>query len=148
MADPRDDVRHDGVRQGRDTFKIDNSTITYEADQPNGSQHVGKAVTLSAADTVALAGDGAAILGRLEQVTKDKKAVVTTEGYVELPGGNGASLTLLKPIVGDLDASANPGFIREVAAATTPTAAEVDEAALGRGQIINASVTTAVVVKL
>jgi hypothetical protein len=63
-------------------------------------------------------------------------------GMCELPGGASASLGLGQPIIGALGAASAKGYIRQVASAT---AAEIT---LGRGKIINAAVTTAVVVDL
>lgn len=148
MADPRADTSVVGVAAEYASFAIDNSTITYESDQEGGSSHIGKAVTLSAASTIELAGDAEAVLGRLHHVEADNFATVQVKGGMELPGGDGATLTLGEPIVGDLDSGANPGFIRAHAAATTPTAAEVDEAARARGVIVDASDATAVQVIL
>lgn len=141
MADPRNTVDFVGIDYSAQTFIIDNSTITYSATATNGSSQVGLAVALSAANTIELAGDGEEILGKLISVDSDNKAVVQTGGYMELPAGTGASLTVGKKIVGDLLVSAE-GYIREVA---TGTAAELGVA---RGMIIDAGTTTAVVVKL
>jgi len=142
VADPRKTTSYEGIGFRAETFSIDASTITYSATTVGGSAAVGKAVTESAAGVVALAGDGVKVKGKLILVEPDGKCTVQTKGYCPLPGGNGASLTIGKGIVGAVDGSSNPGFIREVA---TGTAAE-----LGRqtGQIIDASTTTAVVVDL
>jgi hypothetical protein len=142
MTNPRDDVRFDGIGYKTQTYKIDNSTITYEANQPNGTSKAGLALTLNANKTVALAGDGEGVLGKLIAVEPDDKAVVQTEGYASLPGGEGATLSLMTAIVGDLGPSNAKGYIRSVA---TATAAE-----LGRchGMIVDASDTTEVWVKL
>jgi hypothetical protein len=137
MTDPRLDVRFDDIKPKYVTFKIDNSTITYSATVANGSSQVGLAVTFSADNTVQLAGDGEAIIGKLLSVTKDNFCVVQVGGYMELPGGTSASLTRGKKIVGDL-LSAAEGYIREV---DTTTAAELGVA---RGMIINNGTTTAV----
>lgn len=141
MADPRDDVRLEFADGPRFTLKIDDSTITYESTKENGTSHDGKAVTLSDDNTAALAGDGEGVIGRLVEVSEDDKCVVE-KGFVELPGGNGASLTNNKAIVGDLDGSGNKGYIREV---NTATAAELG---VMQGQIFDNSTTTAVVVYL
>ena len=82
------------------------------------------------------------VAGKLIEVFPDNTCTVEVDGFVELPGGNSASLTLGKAIVGALDGSSNPGFIREVA---TGTAAELGRC---RGSIQDAGTTTAVVVKL
>jgi hypothetical protein len=138
----RDEVSNIGVGWLVETFKIDDSTITYDATQEGGSAAVGKGVTLSGNDTVALVGDGEKVEGMLLHVESDGVAAVVTEGVVELPGGAGASLTRGKKIVGDLGPSSAKGYIREVA---TATAAELGVA---RGSIRNTADTAAVVVKL
>lgn len=141
MADPRNAVSFDGINATHETFLIDNSTITYDATKTNGSAKVGLAVALSGNGTIETAGNGEEVLGKLIKVEADNKAVVQTGGYMTLPAGNGASLTLGKKIVGALNASSAEGYIREVA---TGTAAELGVA---RGMIIDAAVTTAVVVR-
>lgn len=142
MADPRLDVKYDEINPEFVTFKIDDSTITYSATETNGSAQVGLAVALSAAETVELVGDGEEVVGKLISVEPDGYCTVQVGGYMTLPGGSGASLTLGKKIVGDLGAASAEGYIREVA---TAVAAELGVA---RGMIIDASVTTAVVVRL
>lgn len=141
MTDPRADVKYDSIKPEYITFKIDDSTITYSATATNGSSVVGRAVTMSAAETVALAADGEAIVGKLISVEADNYCTVQVAGFMTLPGGTSATLTVGKKIVGDLLVAAK-GYIREVA---TGTAAELG---LARGMIIDASVTTAVVVRL
>lgn len=143
MASGRNQVDYTDIDYDALTLKIDNSTITFDATQPGGAAAtmIGKAVTLSAADTVALCADGEFVLGKLLKVTDDLFCTVQHEGFCTLPGGASASLTLGKAIVGALGAASAKGYIREVA---TATAAE-----LGRmnGRIINAAVTTDVVVE-
>lgn len=141
MSDPRNAVNFEGIRYQAETFLIDNSTITYDADEGNGSAQVGLAVTLSADLTVALAGDGEGVLGKLIKVESDNKAVVQTRGICTLPGGTSATLTLGETIVGDL-LSSDKGYIQAVA---TGTAAQLGHA---RGIILNNDTTTAVVVDL
>jgi hypothetical protein len=142
MADPRNAVSFNGINATYETFLIDNSTITYDATKVNGSAQVGLAVALSTHGTVELVGDGEEVVGKLMKVEADNKAVVQTGGYMTLPGGSGATLTPGKKIVGDLGASSAEGYIREVA---TGTAAELGVA---RGMIVDAAVTTAVVVRM
>jgi len=144
LSDPRNAVNNAESGARRKTYKIDNSTITYDSTKANGAATtmIGKAVTFSAADTVALAADGDAVIGKLILVESDNKADVQVSGVMTLPGGNGAALTLGKKIVGALNASAEKGYIREVA---TATAAELGKA---RGWIENAGTTTAVVIDL
>jgi len=124
------------------TFDIDDSTVTYSASEVNGSAVVGRAVNLSAAHTVKLAADGEAVIGKLIKVTPDNRAVVQVKGVMTLPGGDSASLTLNKKIVGAASSAPANGYIREVA---TATAAELG---LARGFIVDAGTTTAVVVWL
>lgn len=141
MADPRLTPSNIGVDPEYRTYLIDASTITYSATTANGSAQVGLAVTFSAADTVALAVDGNAVVGKLLQVEPNSICRVQTDGVVTLPAGTGASLTRGKKIVGALLVAAG-GYIREVA---TATAAELGVA---RGIITNAADTAAVVVDL
>ncbi len=146
LATPRNIVGFEETAGPHDiTYKIDNSTIVYDATAANGASAtlmIGKAVTFSADDTVALAADGDAVVGKLISVTADNKCSVRTKGFVTLPGGNGASLTRGKKIVGALNASSEKGYIREVA---TGTAAELGKC---RGMIQSSGTTTAVGVLL
>lgn len=143
MANPRNTVDFEGIAAPSDylTFKIDNDTITYDADETNGSAQVGLAVKLTADDTVGLTTDASEVVGKLIKVEKDNKATVQVGGCMTLPSGSGASLTLGKKIVGDLDGS-DKGYIREVA---TGTAAELGVA---RGMILNNDTASAVMVRL
>lgn len=144
MANPRNVIAWDGIHEGLVTALIDNVTIVYDSTKAGGAATtmIGKAVSLSAAGTVQLASDGEAIFGKLVKVEADNKATVQDIGYVDLPAGASAAVTLGFKIVGALGAAAAKGYIREVASAT---AAELNK---GRGQIVDASVTTAVVVRL
>ena len=138
----RTNVSNIGVVGAYRTYKIDASTITYDASKAGGSAQVGLAVTFSAANTVALAADGDAVIGKLILVESDDKANVMTHGTMTLPGGASATLTLGAKIVGALGASSAKGYIRSAASAT---AAELVKA---RGFIDNAATATAVVVTL
>jgi hypothetical protein len=145
LATPRNIVGFEETAGPHDlTFKIDNSTITYDATKANGAATtmIGKAVTLSADDTVALAADADAVLGKLISVEGDNKCSVRVHGYVTLPGGNGATLTRGVAIVGALNASSEKGYVR-IAASGTPA-----ELVKSRGTIINNGTTTAVGVLL
>lgn len=144
MANPRNVVEFEGIGDLPVTYKIDNSTIVYDATKAYGAAAtmIGKAVTLSADDTVALAADGDAIEGKLLRVESDNKAVVQVGGYCTLPGGDAATLTRGLKIVGALGAAAAKGYIRAVASGT---AAEINK---GRGRIVRNGTTTAVVVHL
>jgi hypothetical protein len=81
-------------------------------------------------------------VGKLIKVEADNKATVQTEGTMTLPGGDGATLTLNAPIVGDLGAGNAKGYVR---AADSAQAAELLAC---RGRIENAGTATAVVVTL
>lgn len=141
MADPRKTVDYEGIGFGAETFNIDNSTITYSATDAGGAAAtmIGKAVTLSADRTVALCGDGDAVLGKLLLVEPDDKCTVQTRGYTTLPGGASATLTRGVGIVGALGASSAKGYVR---AAAGGTAAETVKE---KGRIIDDDATNPVV---
>lgn len=144
MANPRNVTDYEGIDGVYATYAIDNSTITYDSTKVGGAAAtmIGMAVTESGAGIVALAADGDAIVGKLDLVEADGKARVQTGGYMKLPGGASASLTRLLKIVGALGAGSAKGYIREAASGT---AAEINK---GRGQIIDAADTTAVLVNM
>jgi hypothetical protein len=139
MPNPRSVIDHEGVDGAFAPFLIDNSTIVYDGTKIGGAAAtmIDKAVSLSAANTIKLAADGEAIIGKLVLVEPDNKATVQVSGFMKLPGGTGATLTRGFKIVGALLAAA-PGYIREVASAT---AAELNK---GRGFICDATDTTQV----
>lgn len=136
MADPRKTVAFEGIAANYVTYKYDN-TIVYSAEEVGGSVSVGLAVTLNADNTVSLVGDGERIAGKLTLVESDGYCNVQIDGYTTLPGGAGATLTTGTPIVGDLGAAAAEGYIQS---GTT--------AGIARGQIVDDSDATAVVVNL
>lgn len=147
MSDPRVVGRVEDPNAVFKTYTADNSAITYSATAAGGSSKVDLAVTLNSSGTVETAADGEFVLGKLIRVEPAPsgtapQCVVQVDGYCTLPGGNGASLTRGKAIVGALNASGEEGYIREVA---TGTAAELGRQ---RGFIDDPSTTTAVVVKL
>jgi hypothetical protein len=141
MADPRKTVAFDGIGERNVTMKIDNSTIVYDKTKAFGSAQVGLAVVLSTDRTVKLSEDAEIVHGKLQEVYPDNLCSVQVEGYMELPGGNGATLTVGSKIVGALGAASAKGYVRTAAA----TAAE---ALAARGQIIDNDDTTKVIVKL
>ena len=137
---------------GYKSFYIDDSTITYSATEKNGSAQAGErlAVSLSADETVQLAADGEAIVGRLEKLEKDNLgviAVVAVEGArMRFKGGVSATLTRGVGIVGDLGASSARGYVRSpLVAGTTYGEATVNEAARARGILIDDDGTDPVV---
>lgn len=140
MANPRT-MDNTGAREAGITYKIDNSTITYDVTKTGGSAAVGKAVTFSADDTVALCADADVVVGKLAQVNADNTCTVIDQGVVALPAGNGATVTAGAKIVGALGAASAKGYIRNSAASTA-------ELAKARHMITNAGTTTAVVVRL
>ena len=99
-------------------------------------------MTIDSRKKSALVGDGEGVEGKLILVEADGKATVQVAGYMSLPGGNSATLTNMKQIVGDLGPSSAKGYIREV---NTAVAAELGVA---RGRIIDPTDTTKVVVAL
>lgn len=138
----RTNVSNIGVGGVYRTYKIDDSTITYDATKPGGSEQVGLAVTFSAADTVALTADADEVIGKLILVESDDKCTVMTDGTMALPGGDGAALTLGTKIVGDLGAGNAKGYIRSAASG------QAAELLVARGRIENAGTASAVVVTL
>lgn len=140
MANPRDAVNHLSKYRAK-TYPHDN-TIVYSATEDNGSAQVGLAVTIESDNLISLVGDGEQVEGKLIKVESDGFCVVQVEGEMTLPGGDSATLTAGKAIVGDLGAAAAEGYIREVA---TGTAAELGVA---RGTIVDSSTATAAVVRL
>lgn len=138
----RTDVSNIGVVGAYRTYKIDNSTITYDATKAGGSSQAGLAVTFSGDNTVALCADGDAVIGALILVESDGKCTVMVFGTMTLPGGASATLTRGSAIVGALGAAGAKGYIRSAASGT---AAELIKA---RGFIDNAGTATAVVVTL
>jgi hypothetical protein len=143
MSDPRLTVSFNEIGFLTASFKGDGTHVNYTAGVEGGCANVGLAVTLSAAGTVDTAGDGEAVVGKLLKVESDDVATVQVAGFMTLPGGDSASLTRGKRIVGAVAAStAAEGCIREVA---TATAAELGVA---RGFIVDATDPTATVVWL
>lgn len=114
MSNPRDVVDFTGIDPLALTFLIDDSTITYDKNKVGGSAQVGLAVEMSDDKTVALVSDNGRVLGRLEKVEADKKAVVTVGGCVKLPRGTGATVTPGSQIKGDLLGAAK-GYVQDAA---------------------------------
>jgi hypothetical protein len=152
MANPRNVTSLEGIGIVIATFAIDNTTITYDKTAANGiggqTANTGLAVSLSANGTVQLATTDDAIVGKLMSVEADNKAAVQVAGYTGFKGGSAATLTLGLPILGALGVSSARGCIKVVPTATTPTAAEVNAIAKGKGQLVDASDTTNVMVHI
>lgn len=138
MPDPRNVISVESIDANYVTMLTDNSTIVYDVTQIDGAAAttIGFAVTLSTNSTVALAADANGVLGKLIIVESDAKATVQFEGFMRLPGGVSATLTLLSSIVGALGAASAKGYIRS---ASGSTAAEI---IVMRGRIVDASDTT------
>lgn len=136
MADPRAAVDFEGIGREAVTIAHDN-TIVFDKTKANGSAQVGLAVTIESDGVVSLVGDGENVFGKLISVESDGFCVVQTGGYMTLPGGTSATLTAGLKIVGDL-LSAAEGYIQAVSTQHT----------VSRGMIVDASTTTAVVVRL
>ncbi len=141
MPAGRNQVAYDEIRYDAITMKIDGVTITHTATAANGAATtmIGKAVSLSADDTVQLAADGEAIFGKLLKVEHDGFASIQRWGFVALPSSG--TITRGTRIVGAL-ATAARGYIRSAVAATAA------ETAVARGTVVNIADTAAVWVDL
>lgn len=131
MTNPRLAVDFAGILTKRLTFKIDNSTITYDVTQPSGSAQVGLAVTLESDAEIGLADDGEAVVGLLETVYLDGAAVVAVVGAVLLPVGTGDSVVPGGKIVGAQNATSELGYVQGVHSATAA------ELAVARGMALS-----------
>jgi hypothetical protein len=141
MADPRAAISFEGIGYEAETFSHD-ATIVYDDTETGGAAQVGLAVSLEDDAIVTLAGDGEGIMGKLIKVEQDGFCVVQTGGYVTLPGGDAATLTVGTKVVGDLGAASAEGYIQSAAAATAANTI------VSRGTIVDATDPTAVVVRL
>lgn len=143
MAAGRNQPDYTDIGYKAKTYKTDNSTILFDKTQVGGSAQVGKAVMLSADDTVALTSDGAAVEGKLIKVESDNFATVQYEGHATLPKGDSSTATITrgKKIVGATLGGVR-GYIRDV---QSGTATELEKAS---GEVINVADTANVVVEL
>lgn len=142
MADPRKTVAYGDIGALRVTYKHDD-TIVYDKSKIGGSAQVGLAVTLTgeADDVVSLVGNGEMVEGKLLEVYSDGYCVVQNGGYMDLPGGESATLTKGAKIMGDLGPSNAEGYIQAVSA-------DAAGALVGRGAIVNAGTPAATIVRL
>jgi len=143
MPAGRSQVAYDDIGYDAITLKADGVSILYDATQPNGiaAAVTGRACTLSAADTVALAADAEAVIGKLIKLESTGGVVwatVQNKGMATFGAGTAAATTPGTKIVGALLVAAK-GYVRSAVAAESPKQ---------HGQIINAAVSTAVVVDL
>lgn len=139
MANPRNIADFTDIDAHFTTYKFD-STIVWDRTKVGGAAQVGLACTLTGsgtAQTVSTVADGEKVDGKIVRVDDDGFCTIQDEGYMTLPGGNGASLTQGSSIVGALNPSSAEGYIK---AATT--------AGIARGSIVDASDATNVVVRL
>lgn len=144
MANPRKDVRFANSRIKRETFKAGADIAAYDATKAGNTTSKGLAVTQAgqAGRTVNLCASGDPITGRLERLEGDGMCVVTVEGNVSFPAGNGSTVTVGTRVVGALGPSSAKGYIQ------TGAAGSAAAAQAARGEIIDATDTTAVVVAL
>jgi hypothetical protein len=141
-TNPRAVVDFSGLDAHYTTLNGDGATIVYDPTQPGGHAAIGRAVSLSAGGTVQLTADADRVLGKLITVEADNRCVVQDDGYMQLPGGLAATLTLGLAIVGATGTAGARGFIRAVA---TAVAAELGKS---QGEIIDATDATNVWVNL
>jgi hypothetical protein len=119
-ATGRQAIAFDDQRYNAQTFWADAVTIVFDATQPGGAAAtmIGKAVSFAAtADTVQLAADGEAIVGKLLKVEPDGACTVQNAGNTSLPAGTAATNTPGVVQVGALLVAAR-GYIRNAASGT------------------------------
>lgn len=121
-ASGRNAIAYNDERITSQSFWADNSTIVYNAAYANGLAPgvLGMAVTYSATqdDTVRLAADGDAIVGKLLKCENDGLCTVQITGYTSLLLGNAATATRGRKQVGALGPASAPGYIRDANSAT------------------------------
>jgi|SRR5688572_9934897 len=137
MSDPRADVRYNEIDTKQITIEHD-ATIVYDIEEVGGSAQVGLAVSIESNGVVTLAGNGENVFGKLIKVENDGFCVVQYRGFMQLPGGDSATLTAGLKIVGDLGAASAEGYIQAVSTQDT----------VSRGMIIDATDATGVWVYL
>lgn len=142
MSNPRANVAFDDIDIVTATFTADGADIVYSATVAGGSSAVGFAVTTTGetGGVIALAGDGERVTGKLLKVEADGKCTVQVGGFCKLPGGTSATLTQGLKIVGDLGgvSTTDRGYVQAVSTQHT----------VSRGEIIDSTTATAVVVEL
>lgn len=120
-APGRQAIDYTDERVTSQTFWADGVTIFHDRNQIDGvnAGALGKAVTYTAVDdTIALAADGDAVIGRLVKCEPDGGCTVNIAGYVTLPAGNAATCTRGRKQVGALGPAGARGYIRDAAPAT------------------------------
>lgn len=138
MPDPRNVISLESIDANYVTLIPDGATIVFDITQLDGAAvtTIGQAVSLSGSSTVQLTADAQGVIGKLISVESDLKCTVQFEGFMRLPGGLAATLTLGSSIVGATGAAAARGFIRSAAGAVAA------ELILMRGRIIDVTDTT------
>lgn len=122
----RNDVTFDEIGGLEVTYK---TTLTFDRTARNGHAQAGKApVKVSADSTVAIAADGEEVHGQLLRVEPDGKAVVKVRGYATFPSSG--AIAAGNDVLGAASNKIKAG------------------AGAGRGVVIDASDTSAVVVFL
>jgi hypothetical protein len=142
-VDPRARVSFEGIDYHGTTYKY-GATIVYDGTKAGGAAAatIGKAVSLSADNTVDLIQDGERVVGKLIKVEDDGFCTVQDDGFCTLPAGASATVTIGLPIVGALGASSARGYVRAAASNSDPEARD----AVGR--IVENDTLTAMVVEL
>lgn len=140
MANPRAIVDFTDIGAHYTTFKFDGSVV-YNRALAGGAAQAGLAVTLTGNGQVGLVADGQHVHGKLIKAEADGFCTIQDGGYATFPGGTGATFTRGRGVVGALNGG-NSGYVRGVASAT---AAEIAD---GKGEVVDTSVATAIVVDL
>lgn len=139
----RNKIDYTDERITSQTFYADGTTLTYDSTQANGipAAITGRAVTYAASgdDTISLAADGDAIVGKLLKIAADLACTVQIVGYTTLGAGAGATVTRGRKQVGALGGAGGTlrGYIRDVAAATTAEQAKTGPFAVANGDLNN-----------
>lgn len=160
VSNPRDVINNVGAIT-REVLTFDHhSDIVWSSTAGGHSAQSNLAVTMHTDDNkVQLAGAGELVLGRLVQLeggSGESVASIQVGGVMNLPAGDNDTGAIGKRVVGDTKSAAE-GYVKRVADAATPTAAEVNLVLKGRGIVladgsitvdVNGSAVTAITVYL
>lgn len=133
-------IDYDSISGPTAPFEIDDSTITYDADEEGGSAQVGLVVKVTSSKTIALPSSGEGFLGVLEIVEADGAATVRVRGFSRAMKGDG-TLTAGTKLVADVRGAAK-GYVRSIAAAT------LSEVAVARHSVVDTADANAVQILL
>lgn len=111
MANPRAVLDFTDIGTDYVTLKYD-ASIVFDPTLPGHCAAIGRLVTLTGDQTVGLAADAQKIFGQLTNVDKDGMCTVCFEGFIIVPGGTAATLTIGAPAVGALGAAGAKGYVR------------------------------------